>query len=187
MQATHHILPSGERKPSVCVNLTVVDPTHCDAVVIQLKMHHSTLQHWLTPSLHDTLKQFSTHMVRLGLSSYVLWAVSTELTKWTRVKQCHMLVYPGCIYFPFPVSVVDEPDLWKWTFCHLPSFRCQILVSSECFVTGSPFLLRIKLFQSYYMENITLDYLFDNVWKRAPMLQIVSCSFREDCWMFSLI
>jgi hypothetical protein len=42
----------------------------------------------------------------------------------------------------------ELPDLWRWTFCHLPSFRCHTLVSSACVVTGKPVLQVKKTKQS---------------------------------------
>lgn len=36
------------------------------------------------------------------------------------------------------VGTVGEPERWKWTFCHLPSRRCQTRVSSACAVRGFP-------------------------------------------------
>ncbi|TNN55087.1 hypothetical protein EYF80_034716 [Liparis tanakae] len=35
-------------------------------------------------------------------------------------------------------GTVGEPERWKWMFCHLPSRRCQMRVSSACAVRGTP-------------------------------------------------
>lgn len=51
----------------------------------------------------------------------------------------------GYSELPYLCGAEGLPDLWKWIFCHLPSFRCQTRVSSACVVMGKPVLQNVKI------------------------------------------
>lgn len=48
-----------------------------------------------------------------------------------------------CPLLPNGECVVRECEQWRCTFCHLPSLRCQIRVSSHWLVCACPFLRKI--------------------------------------------
>lgn len=69
-------------------------------------------------------------------SSTATWPLRKG-TAYTAVKNEEVRVLHDLhIYLPWGVEL--PPERWKWTFCHLLSFRCQMRVSSDCIVTGRP-------------------------------------------------
>lgn len=87
-------------------------------------------------------------LTREGIFKIVLCCLNTALApsdksrnineqKW---KRFHWQINCAPSYL---LGAEELPDLWRWTFCHLPSFRCHTLVSSACVVTGKP-VLQVK-------------------------------------------
>lgn len=107
-------------------------PRQLDHLLIS-RVRHNTTTHQLvcctTKRRLERLEQFNCYMLtRSTLQAHQENQKPQPQLGLITFQLCYLLAADGA------------PDRWKWICCHLPSFLCHTLVSSDCIVLGIPLL-----------------------------------------------